>query len=171
MQDLFLDDIFRGFSPPDFCRSSHVFGFSRIIPPIVNPLKTKVYIGYSEWLSSYLNREVLSILVREHFGHPVEFTPAVGEDIVVGMAAGINDIHWEMWETRSKEMAGALQDPSVGYGNDFFLVFPSFLLWCLTPVFSRCQVGNLGVEGRIGWYIPSYLLDYNPELANWRSLR
>ena len=32
-------------------------------------------------------------------------------------------------------------------------------------------MGDLGIEGRIGWYFPTYMLDVNQDLLNWRSLK
>ena len=31
--------------------------------------------------------------------------------------------------------------------------------------------GPLGVEGHIGWFIPKYLMDSNPEFASWEGLK
>ena len=33
------------------------------------------------------------------------------------------------------------------------------------------QGGPLGVEGHIGWFIPKYLMDANPEFATWEGLK
>ncbi|CAN5545880.1 ABC transporter substrate-binding protein [soil metagenome] len=32
------------------------------------------------------------------------------------------------------------------------------------------QAGSLGVTGHIGWYVPKYLVDENPELASWQGV-
>ena len=44
----------------------------------------------------------------------------------------------------------------------FFLFFLSFL--------SLFVDGPLGVQGRIGWYTPDYLVNANDDFSNWRSL-
>ena len=31
--------------------------------------------------------------------------------------------------------------------------------------------GELGITGKIGWYVPTYMLDEHPELATWEGLK
>lgn len=106
-----------------------------------------IILAENPWSAAALNTEVARIILEEELGYTVEKV-TIGESAQwPPIAAG--DIHasLEVWPSGHA-------DAVAEYIDDQGLVEHG---------------GLLGPVGKIGWYIPSYLLDEHPELATWEG--
>lgn len=109
--------------------------------------KPLIKLAENPWSASALNVAVARILLEEELGYPVEVV-TIGESAQwPALAAG--DIHasLEVWPSGHAENVAEYIDNQelVEHG------------------------GLLGPVGKIGWYIPTYLLEEHPELATWEG--
>ncbi len=91
---------------------------------------------------------VARILLEEQLGYPVEVV-TIGESAQwPALAAGDLHASLEVWPSGHAENVAEYIDKQQLVENG----------------------GALGPVGKIGWYVPSYLLDAHPELATWEGL-
>src|SRR6476469_1533851 len=105
--------------------------------------KPVIKLAENPWSASALNVAVAKILLEEQLGYPVEVTTIGESEQWPAIASGDLDASLEVW-------------PS-GHVNDV----KEFIE-------KQKQVENggpLGPVGKIGWYIPTYMLKDHPELA------
>ncbi len=109
--------------------------------------KITIKLAANPWSASALNVNVAKILLAK-LGYPVEITD-IDENAQWGaLASGDLQASLEVW-------------PS-GHQKD------------ITQYIDTKQVENggpLGPVGKIGWYIPSYMIKDHPELATWEGLK
>ncbi|MFP5331296.1 MAG: glycine betaine ABC transporter substrate-binding protein [Acidimicrobiia bacterium] len=99
------------------------------------------------WTASRLNAEVAKIIIEENLGNPVEITEVNENDAMfTGMADGTLDAVLEIWPS-------GVTDAENAYFDEGTVV----------------NLGELGTVGKIGWFVPSYVIDENPELATWEG--
>jgi len=100
------------------------------------------------WLGFELNNMVAKILLEEELGYKVEIGTVIGEEQFERLANGDLHAHLEIWSSLwAKETERYLNvEKSVEHG------------------------GELGVLGKVGWFIPSYMLIEHPELEDWEAL-
>lgn len=113
-----------------------------------SPEQPTIVLAENPWSAAALNTEVARILLQEELGYSVEIV-TIGESAQwPPIAAG--DIHasLEVWPSgHADAVAEYIEEQEVvEYG------------------------GLLGPVGKIGWYIPAYLLDEYPQLATWEGL-
>jgi glycine betaine/proline transport system substrate-binding protein len=110
--------------------------------------KTTIKLAVNPWSASELNVAVAQILLEEQLGYPVETVEIAEQAQWAALAAGDLHASLEVW-------------PS-GHGAN------------VAEYIEKQQVvedgGALGVVGRIGWYMPTYLLTEHPELATAEGL-
>ncbi|MCC6457238.1 MAG: hypothetical protein IT328_19950 [Caldilineaceae bacterium] len=100
------------------------------------------------WSASALNVAVARILLEEQLGYPVEVT-TLGESVQwPAIAAGEQHASLEVWPSGHADNIAEYIDNQGLVENG----------------------GPLGPVGKIGWYIPSYLLEDHPEFATWEGL-
>lgn len=99
------------------------------------------------WQASELNAMVAKILLEEQMGYTVEFVPFDEEAQWEALASGQAHAALEVWES------GRAADIQY-YINETHLVQDG---------------GYLGPVGKIGWYMPAYMLTEHPELIQWES--
>jgi glycine betaine/proline transport system substrate-binding protein len=107
-----------------------------------------ITLAENPWSAAALNVAVARILLEEELGYPVEVV-TIGESAQwPAIAAG--DIHasLEVWPSGHADNVAEYIDNQGLVENG----------------------GPLGPVGKIGWYIPSYLLEEHPELATWEGL-
>lgn len=99
------------------------------------------------WSSSQLNVAIAKLLIEEQLGYPVEVVNLDENAQWPALAAG--DIHasLEVWPSGHAENVAQYIDTQQAVENG----------------------GPLGPIGKIGWFIPTYLLDEHPELATWEG--
>lgn len=110
--------------------------------------KVTIKLAVNPWSASELNVAVAHILLQEKLGYPVEEVPIAEQAQWAALAAGDLHASLEVW-------------PS-GHGAN------------IAEYIEKQKVvedgGALGVVGRIGWYLPTYLVTEHPELATWEGL-
>jgi glycine betaine/proline transport system substrate-binding protein len=106
----------------------------------------KVTLNEQAWAGSTANTYIAKA-VLDDMGCQVEVTKVAEIPVFQAMADGEVDAVLEDWQHTDEykkyiEEAGTVVDG-----------------------------GPLGVEGHIGWFIPKYLMDANPEFASWEGLK
>lgn len=110
--------------------------------------KTVIKLAENPWSASALNVAVARILLEEQLGYPVEVV-TIGESAQwPAIAAGDLHASLEVWPSGHADNVAEYIDNQKLVENG----------------------GPLGPVGKIGWYIPSYLLESHPELATWEGL-
>lgn len=107
----------------------------------------KVVLNEQAWAGSTANTYIAKAVLEDELGCDVEVTKVAEIPVFQAMADGEVDAVLEDWQHTDEykkyiEEAGTVVDG-----------------------------GPLGVEGHIGWYIPKYLMDSNPEFATWEGLK
>lgn len=100
------------------------------------------------WSASELNVEVARIILSEEMGYPVEVISLDEFAQFPALAAGDADASLEVWPSgHQQDIADYIDSGQVENG------------------------GLLGPVGKIGWYIPSYMVEQHPELATWEGFQ
>jgi glycine betaine/proline transport system substrate-binding protein len=116
--------------------------------PATDGEKPLIKLAENPWSASALNVAVARILLEETLGYPVEVV-TIGESAQwPAIASGELHASLEVWPSGH---ADNIQE----YIHNQQLVEDG---------------GTLGPIGKIGWYIPTYLLEEHPELATWEGL-
>jgi len=114
----------------------------------LEPPKPIIRLAENSWLNAKLNTAVARILLEEEMGYPVEVIPIDGGTQFPAMADGDVQASLEVWPSgRGDEIAEYTEAGKVEIG------------------------GELGVVGKIGWFVPSYLIEDHPELSTWEGLK
>ncbi|HXV69783.1 MAG TPA: glycine betaine ABC transporter substrate-binding protein [Acidimicrobiia bacterium] len=101
------------------------------------------------WTASRLNAEVAANIIEAELGNPVEITEVNENDAMfTGMADGTLDAVLEIWPS-------GVTDAETAYFDDGSVV----------------DMGELGAVGKIGWFVPQYVIDEHPELATWEGFQ
>lgn len=101
------------------------------------------------WTASRLNAEVAKNIIESELGNPVEITEVNENDAMfTGMADGTLDAVLEIWPS-------GVTDAENAYFEDGTVV----------------NIGELGAIGKIGWFVPRYVIDEHPELATWEGFQ
>ncbi len=99
------------------------------------------------WTASALNVEVARQIIESELGYPTEVVNIdENEAMFTGLADGTADAVLEIWPSGITESEQAFFDDG-----------------------SVENIGELGAVGRIGWFVPSYVIDENPDLASWEG--
>jgi glycine betaine/proline transport system substrate-binding protein len=106
-----------------------------------------IKLAENPWSASQLNVAVAKIILEEEMGYPVEVVTIDENAQWASLANGDLHASLEVW-------------PS-GHGDN------------VAQYIEGQQVvengGPLGPVGKIGWYIPTYMLNEHPELATWEG--
>jgi glycine betaine/proline transport system substrate-binding protein len=98
------------------------------------------------WTASALNTEVARQLIENELGNPVEVVAIDENTMFTGLSDGTLDAVLEIWPS------GISADEQAFFDDG-----------------SVLNIGNLGAVGKIGWFVPSYVIAENPELADWEG--
>lgn len=107
-----------------------------------------IKLAVNPWTGSAVNANVAKVAL-EAMGTPVELVDIDENTTWAGLDAGDLDAVLEVW-------------PS-GHAKDFETY--------ITGKKSVVELGKLGPQARIGWYVPQFVLDENPSLATWEGLK
>ena len=110
--------------------------------------KTTIKLAVNPWSASELNVAIAHILLEEQLHYPVEEVQIAEQAQWAALAAG--DLHASLEVWPSGHMANVAE-----YIEKQKVVEDG---------------GPLGVVGRIGWYMPTYMVTAHPELATWEGL-
>lgn len=112
-----------------------------------DPDNPTINIIVNPWTASRLNAEVAKNIIENEMGYPVEITEVNENDAMfTGLADGTLDVVLEIWPS-------GVTDAEQSYFNDGSVV----------------DIGTLGAVGKIGWFVPKYVIDENPALATWEG--
>ena len=110
--------------------------------------KMTISLIQNPWSASALNAEIAKLIIEQELGYPVEI---VNIDENIGLAAlSEGDLHavLEVWPS------GVVAEEQA-YIDDGSVV----------------NIGELGAIGKIGWFVPQYVIDEHPELATWEGFQ
>jgi glycine betaine/proline transport system substrate-binding protein len=107
----------------------------------------KVTINENAWAGSTANVYIAKAVLEDELNCQVEITKIAEIPVFQAMADGKVDAVLEDWQ-HTDEYAKYIEDAG-----------------------TVVDGGPLGVEGHIGWFIPQYLLEQNPELETWEGLK
>jgi glycine betaine/proline transport system substrate-binding protein len=100
------------------------------------------------WTASRLNAEVAKVIIEQELGNTVELTEIDENAMFTGMADGTVDAVLEIWPSGVTEDEQAFIDEG-----------------------SVVNIGELGAVGKIGWFVPNYVIEEHPELATWEGFQ
>ena len=106
-----------------------------------------VTINENAWAGSTANVYIAKYVLENELDCTVEITKITEIPVFQAMADGKVDAVLEDWQHVDQYKTFIEEQGSVVDG------------------------GPLGVEGHIGWYVPKYVLDQNPEFATWEGLK
>lgn len=109
--------------------------------------KMTIILVENAWSASELNVAVAKILLENELGYPVEVISLDENAQWSALAAGDAHASLEVWPSGHAANVAEYIDGAGTVENG----------------------GLLGPVGRIGWYMPSYLLDEDPGLATWEG--
>ena len=107
----------------------------------------KVVLNEQAWAGSTANTYIAKAVLEEDLGCEVEITKITEIPVFQAMADGKVDAVLEDWQHVDE--------------------YEQYIDKAGTVVMG----GPLGVEGHIGWFIPKYLMDENPEFETWEGLK
>jgi glycine betaine/proline transport system substrate-binding protein len=106
-----------------------------------------ITLAINPWTGSAVNAHVAKVVLEAELGTTVEFVEIDEFATWPGMDAGDIDAVLEVW-------------PS-GHAADYETY--------ITGKGSVVDLGLLGPEAKIGWYVPTFVIDEHPELATWEG--
>ena len=108
-----------------------------------------ITLAINPWTGSAVNAHVAKVVLESELGTPVEFVEIDEFATWPGMEDGSIDAVLEVW-------------PS-GHAADY----ETYITTNQTVV----DLGPLGPEAKIGWYVPTFVVDEHPELATWEGFQ
>ena len=107
-----------------------------------------INIAVNPWTASSLNAEIAKVIIEQELGHTVENVSIDENTMFTGMSDGSLDAALEIWPS------GVTPDEQAFFDDGTVL-----------------NIGDLGTIGKIGWFVPSYVIDENPALATWEGFQ
>lgn len=101
------------------------------------------------WSGSSVNAYVAKILLEQELGKEVEVITIDENSMWAGLGSGEISACLELWPSGHQENVAEYIDNQGTVEN----------------------IGSLGVIGKISWYIPTYMLESNPDLATWEGFQ
>ncbi len=108
----------------------------------------KIVLVKNAWTASAIDAEIAKQLIATNLGNPVEVTAIDENTMYDGLASGKLDAVLEVWPS------GLSADEQKYFDNG-----------------SVVNIGELGAVGRIGWYVPRYVIDEFPTLQTWEGFK
>lgn len=115
--------------------------------PAAGGEKIAIKLAENPWSASMINANVAKILLEEQLGYPVEIVTIDENAQWPSLAAGDLTASLEVWPSGHAENVAQYIDGQGVVENG----------------------GPLGPVGKIGWWIPSYMVERNPALATWEG--
>jgi glycine betaine/proline transport system substrate-binding protein len=113
------------------------------------PKNITIKLAENPWTGSSVNVNVAKILLEEQLGYKVEIVTIDENAQWPALAKGDLSASLEVWPSGHAEDAKKY----------------------IEGVKQVEDIGKLGAVGRIGWYIPTYLLTDHPELKTWEGFK
>lgn len=110
---------------------------------------TTIKLAVNAWVGAEANANVAANLLEDKLGYTVELVKIDEFEQFPALASGDLDATLEVWPSvHPKDYKNYIQADA-----------------------GVIDAGLLGVTGQIGWFLPTYLVDENPELATWEGLK
>jgi glycine betaine/proline transport system substrate-binding protein len=111
--------------------------------------KPTINLVVNAWTASALNVEIAKQLIETELGYPVEVV-AIDENAAMftGLSDGTVDAVLELWPSGITASEQAFLDDG-----------------------TVLNIGELGTVGKIGWFVPSYVIEEHPDLATWEGFK
>lgn len=107
-----------------------------------------VRIAVNPWTGSAANANVAKVLLEQELGYTAELVEIDEFAQFPALAGGDLDATLEVWPSGHAEDYATYIEGGGGVVDG----------------------GELGVVGNIGWFVPSYVVEQNPEVATWEGL-
>ena len=107
-----------------------------------------ITLAVNPWTASALNVEIAKIIIEEELGNPVEIVAIDENTMFTGMSDGTLDAALEIWPS------GVTADEQAFFDDG-----------------SVVDIGELGTIGKIGWFVPDYVIEQYPQLATWEGFK
>jgi glycine betaine/proline transport system substrate-binding protein len=108
-----------------------------------------IRIAVNPWLGSAANANVAALLLEQQLGYSVELVEIDEFAQFPALSTGDLDATLEVWPSgHAKDYKKYIE------GNN-----------------GVVDGGQLGAIGQIGWFVPTYMVDANPDLATWEGLK
>jgi len=121
-----------------------------ISPAIPTPMpKSVIKIAVNPWQASEINATIIKIILEEEMGYPVELVAIDENSQWESLSSGAIHTSLEIWPSGHKENIKKFIEENKSVENG----------------------GELGPVGKIGWFIPKYLLTDHPSLTTWEGLK
>ncbi|MEY2583205.1 MAG: glycine betaine/proline transport system substrate-binding protein [Ilumatobacteraceae bacterium] len=108
-----------------------------------------IKLAANPWTGSAVNAAVAKVVLESKLGTPTEVVALDENAAWVGLDAGSLDANLEIW-------------PS-GHAADRKTY--------IDEKKSVVDLGKLGPSAKIGWYVPSFVIDQHPELKTWEGFK
>ncbi|HVE19602.1 MAG TPA: ABC transporter substrate-binding protein [Ilumatobacteraceae bacterium] len=108
-----------------------------------------INLAVNPWTGSAVNANVAKVVLESKLGTPTTLVPLDENAAWVGLDAGSLDANLEIW-------------PS-GHAADYKTY--------ITDKKSVVDLGLLGPKAKIGWYVPTFVVDQHPELKTWEGFK
>ncbi|HEX2782030.1 MAG TPA: ABC transporter substrate-binding protein [Ilumatobacteraceae bacterium] len=108
-----------------------------------------IKIAVNAWTGSAVNANVAKIVLETKLGTPTTLVDLDENAAWVGLDSGDLDANLEIW-------------PS-GHIADYKTY--------ITDKKSVVDIGKLGPNAKIGWYVPKFVIDAHPELTSWEAFK
>lgn len=115
--------------------------------PAAEGEKITIKLAENPWSASMINANVAKILLEEQLGYPVEIVTIDENAQWPSLATGDLSASLEVWPSGHAENVAQYIDGQGVVENG----------------------GPLGPVGKIGWWIPTYMVERNPALATWEG--
>jgi glycine betaine/proline transport system substrate-binding protein len=113
-------------------------------------------IAVNPWTGSAVNANVAKILLERELGYTVELVEIDENSQFPAIASGELDASLEVWPSgHAADINRYIEGRRGGFLRDGGIV----------------NGGELGLIGNIGWWIPTYLAERNPEVTRWQGLK
>jgi glycine betaine/proline transport system substrate-binding protein len=119
--------------------------------PAAQPSGDKITIKLAEnsWTGSSINVNVAKILLEEQLGYKVEIVTIDENAQWAALGNGDLSASLEVWPSGHADNVKKYIDEQKVVEN----------------------IGELGVVGKISWYVPTYVVEQHPELATWEGFK
>ena len=108
-----------------------------------------INLAVNPWTGSAVNANVAKVVLESKLGTPTTLVPSTRTLHGSGIDAGALDANLEIW-------------PS-GHAADYKTY--------ITDKKSVVDIGLLGPKAKIGWYVPTFVVDQHPELKTWEGFK
>jgi len=108
-----------------------------------------IKLAVNPWTGSAVNANVAKVVLESKLGTPTELVDLDENAAWVGLDAGSLDANLEIW-------------PS-GHAADYKTY--------IDEKKSVVDLGLLGPSAKIGWYVPTFVIDQHPELRTWEGFK